>query len=93
MAAKVAKTKVVRKLWADGRTEEVEQEMTLQEMQAFVGGSIEMVGSNLPHRALIVDDEGTLKRKPFNAAATILVRQGVMMLGGIRGDALLVKPR
>lgn len=51
-------TNVVSKIHTDDRIEEVNCAMTLKEMQNFVGGCIEMVPSNQPHRALIVNEDG-----------------------------------
>lgn len=90
---KTRPTHVVRKLYADGRIENVEEDMSLQQLQAFVGGYIEFVATVIPHRALIVNEEGAVMTPPLpiNSAATDLVRPGVLMLHGIHGDALLVK--
>ena len=55
----------------------------LAEMQEIVGGRVEMV--YLPgSRRLIVHEEGSLRRLPFNQQATSLYR-----LGPIYGDVLL----
>lgn len=83
---------VIKKLYTDGRTEDGEWKMSLEEMQKFVGGYIEQVASRLPHRALIVNEEGFYENLPHNAQATSLVAAGTSMVGGyIRGNALLVK--
>lgn len=84
-------TNVVRKIYSDGRVEEVLQKMDLAQMQAFVGGYIEMVPTKIPHRSLIVNEEGLLKELPHNPKATELVRPGTLVLDMIRGNALLVK--
>lgn len=81
---------VVAKLYADGRTEECNVRMSLQELQEFVGGNIEMVRCRLYHRALIVNDAGLLDNLPRNEAATELCHPHVLHYG-IRGNALLVK--
>lgn len=83
--------KVTRKIYTDGRVEEVMQEMTLAQAQQFVGGYIEMVPSKLAHRSLVVNEEGLLKELPHNMKATELVRPGTLVLDFIRGNALLVK--
>lgn len=83
---------VVKKLYADGRSEEVSEKMSLEQMQEFVGGYIEMVASSVSHRSLIVNEEGFLDNLPQNIKATALVAQHTAMVDGhIRGNALLVK--
>ena len=83
---------VVKKLYTDGRIEEVNEKMTLEELQKFVGGFIEQVRSSVPHRALIVNEEGFFENLPNNKAATDLAAPGTSIIGGfIRGNALLVK--
>ncbi len=82
---------VVSKIYVDGRIEPVNKKWTLAQMQAFVGGYIERVACTVAHRALICDEEGLLKDKPVNVEATKLVRPGVLMDQGLRGDCLIVK--
>jgi Domain of unknown function (DUF3846) len=82
---------VVQKFPLNGPTEDVNEKMTLEELQAFVGGDIELVRVRLAHRALIVNENGIAEELAVNHAATRLVADGVSMLGGIRGNALLVK--
>ncbi len=82
---------VVSKIYVDGRTQPVNQQWTLKQMQAFVGGSIERVQSVVAHRALLCDEAGLLKEKPVNVEATKLVSPGTVMDQGLRGDCLLVK--
>lgn len=82
---------VVRKIWTDGSSQDVTCEMELKEMQEFVGGCIEFVPSNIPRRKLVINDEGLLENLPINDAASALVRGDIITLGGIRGNALLVK--
>lgn len=91
MSHKRATTNVVKKIYSDGREEDVQEEMSLDQMQKFVGGYIEMVPSNLPHRALIVNEEGLLIELPHNVRAGSYVHQGTLVLDFIRGNALLVK--
>ena len=38
---------IVKKIYADGRIEDCDQKMTLEEMQKFVGGYIEICPSNI----------------------------------------------
>jgi uncharacterized protein DUF3846 len=82
---------VVKKIYTDGRVEDVDQKMDLAQLQKFVGGYIEMVPSNVPHRALVVNEEGLLKELPHNVKATEYVKPGTLVLDFIRGNALLVK--
>jgi len=89
---KPATSNVVRKYPADGKPEDVDEKMTLEQMQAYVGGWIEMVSTSIPHRKLIINEEGALKMLPANFPATEVVRKGTNMLSGIiRGNALLIK--
>jgi hypothetical protein len=68
--------------------------MSLEALQEFVGGYIEQVASSIPHRALIVNDEGFYEHLTPNPNATALVAPGTSMIDGtIRGNALLVKAR
>jgi Domain of unknown function (DUF3846) len=83
--------KITKKLYADGREEDCDESWPLDKLQQFVGGYIEMVGTSIPHRSLIVNEEGALEDLPVNAKATALVPPGTSMILGIRGDALLVK--
>jgi Domain of unknown function (DUF3846) len=82
---------VVQKLPLEGPVEDVSEEMTLEQMQQFVGGDIELVRTRLAHRALVVNENGVAEELAVNPNATRLVAEGVSMLGGIRGSALLVK--
>lgn len=85
---------VVKKIYTDGRTEEVSETMSLEQLQSFIGGYIEQVASNVPHRALIVNEEGFYKHLTPNPNATDLVAPGTSLIDGtIRGNALLVKAR
>lgn len=83
--------KVTKKIYTDGREEDIEEKWSLVQLQEFVGGYIEMVPSNVPHRALIVNEEGLLKELPHNVKASSYVRSGTLVLDFIRGNALLVK--
>lgn len=84
--------KIIRKFYVDGRVEEcVDERMTLEQMQFFVGGSIEYVPTKNSKQALVVNEEGTFDNLPQNQAATMIVRPGVLMVDGyIRGNALLI---
>jgi Domain of unknown function (DUF3846) len=92
--SKIHTTNVVKKIYADGTVEEGEWKMTLEEMQKFVGGWIEMVPSVIARRSLIINEEGLLKDLPPNTEATSLTSPFVLMSpGGIRGNALLIKSK
>lgn len=82
---------VVAKIHADWRLERGAWEMSLTEMQEFVGGFIETVASTKPGHYLICNEEGVLHDLPVNDLATCLVRPGTAMVGGLRGNVLLVK--
>ena len=82
---------VVQKIAVDGDSTIVAERMTLAQMQAFVGGDIELVRCRLAHRALVVNENGISEGLAVNPAATALVAPGVAMLEGIRGNALVVK--
>jgi len=90
--ARAHKTKVVAILHADGRREDFEphREMDLKQMQEVVGGYIEYTRPVLPHRKLVVNEEGLLRGLPLNPEATAMY----YAVGGgspIVGHVLLVK--
>ncbi len=87
----MAKVQVVKKFYTDGKVEDVSEQMDLAEMQAFVGGYIEYVPSKQTRRSLVVNEEGTLRNLPQNWPATEIVRDDVLILDAVRGNALLVK--
>ena len=75
---------------ANGKT------FTLEEMQRYVGGYIELMPGVAPMR-MIVDEEGQLKNKPVNVKATALVferlkGQKLRYLPTIVGDVLVLEP-
>jgi Domain of unknown function (DUF3846) len=49
---------------------------SLGELQTIVGGYIEMVNTTDPNLLLVMDEEGKLKHKPLNRAATALYIHG-----------------
>lgn len=51
------------------------KQFTLEELQALVGGYIQVVNTN-DRRVMVVDEEGKLKDKPYNQAATRLYKYG-----------------
>ncbi len=84
-------TNVTQKLYTDGRIEDVEIKMSLEQLQQFVGGYIEMVPTKNPRRSLVVNEEGMLNDLPPNENATKLAHPNTLIMDFIRGDALLVK--
>lgn len=82
---------VVKKIYSDGREEEVNQKWDLKMLQEFVGGYVEMVPSNIAHRSLIVNEDGLGLELPHNMRATEYLNPRTMVLDFIRGNALLVK--
>jgi len=83
---------VVRKMYADGRAEQCYEEWTLQQMQEFVGGYLEAVatiyGSDF---IMLINEDGIRLELPHNPLATEIAAPGTIMLGGIRGNALLIE--
>lgn len=53
----------------DGKEEEINRKLSLEEMQAIVGGYIEIIKANIPHRSLVVNEEGLLLDLPRNETA------------------------
>lgn len=64
---------------------------TLDELQAHVGGYIELAPSIAPGWTLVIDEEGKLKGKPINQRATVLYVNGGA--DPIVGDALYLKSK
>lgn len=85
----MSRTYVIKIIRVDGTEEDVNRKLTLQELQKAVGGLIERIPCRLKNRFLLADEEGLLKKKEINPAATKLVADGVWMEGGLRGVALL----
>ena len=83
-------TRVVRKYFVDGRVEEVDEGMTLDDMQKFVGGYIEMVPSKISHRSVVVNEDGLGLELPHNVNASAVLHP-LYVVDFIRGNALLVK--
>ena len=63
---------------------------TLEELQTLVGGYIEIVHTK-SGKFLVIDEEGKLKHKPVNLAATLLYRFGDH--DPIVGEALIIETR
>lgn len=63
---------------------------SLRELQTLVGGYVEVVGT-VDGRFMAIDEEGKLKHKPLNEAATRLYVHGRRDV--IAGEALIVDSR
>lgn len=61
---------------------------SLEELQALVGGDIEMVPASQPGLVLVVNESGLLNGLPWNGLASALLRSDVVG-GQIVGDAVL----
>ena len=77
---------------ADGSRQETSPkngtDYTLEELQAIVDGYIELVHSADGEQLMVVDEEGKLKAKPRNDAATLwYIHNGGMDM--IAGDVLI----
>lgn len=70
---KIVQTKIVR-----------DKEPTLEEMQKFVGGLIELVPL-LSGDQLIVNEEGLIHQLPYNESASLLAGQVIV------GDAMVLQ--
>lgn len=68
-------TNAIKVIYPDGTEEELNRKLSLQEMQKMkiVGGLIQIVPANIPHRSLVVNEEGILKQLPPNKAAYALL--------------------
>jgi hypothetical protein len=84
--------KVCKLIYSDGRIIEVNPptKWDLKRLQEFVGGFIEMVPSNIPHRSLIVNKDGLALELLHNPEATKMLNPRTLVLDMIRGNALLV---
>jgi hypothetical protein len=81
-------------LRADGSAEMLQPpngvNWNIVELQTLVGGFIEVRGT-IDGKFLVIDDEGKLKRKPLNIAATRVYLYGRSDV--IVGDAVLIDTR
>lgn len=87
----MSKTHVVAKLYTDGRCDDAPCQMTLEEMQEFVGGYVEIVPTSFPHRSLICNESWMLGNLPQNPLATALAHPQTLIIDHIRGNVLLIK--
>ncbi len=80
-------------LKTDGTTIEVRPangtDYTLDELQKFVGGYIEVIPAREEGYILVINEEGKLEGLPFNGRATDLA--DIYLWDCIVGDALLCK--
>lgn len=70
------------------------EEFSLEELQEYVGGWIELVLLDREtNKCMWIDEEGKLKNKPMNERATLLVRGKGLIADNdfIVGDALVTK--
>lgn len=63
---------------------------TLEELQAYVGGYIELVCYTHDNHLLIVNEEGKLLNLPYNDRATQLFRMNRLTRDVIVGDVVLI---
>jgi hypothetical protein len=81
-------------LRADGSEENLQPpngvHWNVNELQILVGGYVEVVNTH-DGRYLVLDEEGKLKRKPLNIAATRMYQYGRRDV--IAGDVVLVDTR
>ena len=69
----------------------IKEKPTLEEMQKFVGGYIEVVYLN-DEQVMIIDEEGKVKGKPINPEATIRATRNNAIFNNdwIAGDVLIM---
>lgn len=84
--------KAIKKFYSDGRVEEGRWEMSLEQMQEFVGGYIEMRKSTIPGFQLIMNEEGFLRRLQPNLTAHALLHSAYAV-EVVRGNVLLVEAK
>jgi hypothetical protein len=84
--------RVVMKYPVDGPPEEVDEDMNLAQLQAYVGGYIEMLPTTVVRRRLIVNEDGIfMDLAPNHQATAVAAPQLLMKDGVVRGNALLVR--
>jgi len=63
---------------------------SLEELQKYIGGYVERINM-FNGSAMYVDEEGRLKKLPYNSFATkVLAKLGALPCDYIRGNALIV---
>lgn len=80
---------------ADGTVVEVKPEngkkkFRLEELQKFVGGSIELTTTR-DRKVMYVNEEGLLKELPVNDKASKLIDPHYWTAGGVRGDVVVLE--
>lgn len=63
----------VKIIYPDGREEELNKKLSLDEMQKIVGGTIQIVRSNINHRSLVVNENGIYESLEKNPKAYALL--------------------
>lgn len=66
-------TNALKVIRPDGTEEEINRKLSLDEMQEIVGGLIEIVPANIPHRSLVVNENGIYAGLPRNEHAYALL--------------------
>ncbi len=65
-------------------------QFTLEELQGYVGGPIELVKTRSPKRDLYLHEEGLLLGLPINYKASRLISPAYNTAGGVRGDVIVM---
>jgi hypothetical protein len=60
---------------------------TLEEMQGLVGGYVQILETPLGH-LMVMDEEGKFKKKPYNMAATTIMRSVLGRGDYVAGDVI-----
>lgn len=76
-------------LKSDGTRIDLDHKPTLSEAQKIVGGYIEFAQTGTPRVTLVVDEEGLLKGKPINKAASRMYN--MYGYGNIVGDVIVLE--
>lgn len=64
------------------------KKFTLEELQKFVGGYIELV-KTVDGRNMYVNEEGLVHDLPHNALASVAIHPRYITIGGVRGDVII----
>lgn len=83
------KTHVIRLYPIGGPPVEKDEYWTLDQLQEYVGGFIQLVTTVFDGLGMYVNDEGLLLNLPINFAPSILAHDAVWLVDGIRGNAIL----
>lgn len=66
------------------------KKFTLKELQAFVGGFIELTITR-DRKVMYVNEKGLLKELPVNDKASKLIDPAYWTVGGVRGDVVVLE--